>query len=374
MKENILDPEKLEYHASVAEGLHEFLEREIESYSLKVIAKNRGGVFFCGKKQNLKNFLLNTRFSSKVSFEIASFKSFHPDDLYEKSILIPWEKFFLDSSSFKIESLTKDSLSHSRFALYRLKDAIMDRHRKKIGETPDIEKDNPDILILLRSHQDIVSISLSITPASITKRGYRVKGGLAPLRENLAQAVLEFSGWDKNAVIIDPMCGSGTILIEAALLLQKNPLNINQMNSSTIFRRLFGEEKKVISANPEQVVLFGYDKDPAVIQIAQENAKNAGVENWIIFEKKNFSELENSFSSGHIITNPPYGERLEDKDSAKILYGKISELIKSKFKGFYFTVIAGDKSLLGFFRLKEDKSMNLTIANWKAKIVNYQIK
>ncbi|MBE7411717.1 MAG: N-6 DNA methylase [Leptospiraceae bacterium] len=373
MKDKTIDPEKFQYHSSVAEGLHDFLEREITSHSLKIISKNRGGVFFTGKKENLKNFFLSTRFSSKISFEIAKFQLTHPDELYDKTILIPWENFLSNRTTFKIESNTKDNLSHSRFAMYRLKDSILDRFRKKIGEEPQIEKFKPDILIILRSHQNYASISLSITPTSITNRGYRTSGGVAPLRENIAQAVLEFSGWENEEVIIDPMCGSGTILIEAALLLKNSHINIKSMNSSTLFNRLFGKAEMRNSPKPNSVLLFGYDKNIHAINSAIENAKNAGVEDWIRFENKDFSEVQNNFDQGYIITNPPYGERLEDKDSAKILYGNLSKFIKQNFKNFIFTIITGDKSLLGYLKLKQKSSLNLTIANWKAKIVNYEI-
>lgn len=193
----------------------------------------------------------------------------------------------------------------------------------------------------------------------------------------MAQALIHFSGWTKDDVLIDPMCGSGTILIEAALQLKKKYINENLLNESAVYKMLF--EKYVSPAqelNSGEPKLFGYDINPKAIQIARDNAKRAGVDKLIQFEKSDILNLSNygKWKSGHIVMNPPYGERLGTKEDLKILYGKISSLLKKDFPGFRFTVISGDKSLLGFFKLKEDKGMNVAIAKMKGKFVSYELK
>ncbi|MBP7281848.1 MAG: N-6 DNA methylase [Leptospiraceae bacterium] len=297
--------------------------------------------------------------------------------MYEQAVRLPWEEIIAKGLTFKIDSNTKDSLKDSRYALYKLKDAIKDRLRDKREEAPDIDRDEPDIIIHLRSNRNFVNIELSVSSQPFNKRGYRMEFLDAPIRENMAQALVHFSGWKTDEVLIDPMCGSGTILIEAALLLKKKYINENLLNKSAVYRMLYDI---YVSPNQEtkdpEIKLFGYDINPKAISIAKDNAKRAGVDKLIQFERGDVLDLSNTqnWKSGHIVMNPPYGERLGTKEDLKILYGKISSRFKQEFSGFRFTVISGDKSLLGFFKLKEDKGMNVAIAKMKGKFVSYDLK
>lgn len=377
INKSIFNPEVLEYHASCAEGLHEFLEEEVKNSGLRLISSNRGGVFFRGKKGAIQNFLLTTRFSSRVSFSISQLEVLDAEDLYDQAVRLPWEEIIAKGLTFKIDSNTKDSLKDSRYALYKLKDAIKDRLRDKREEAPDIDRDEPDIIIHLRSNRNFVNIELSVSSQPFNKRGYRMEFLDAPIRENMAQALVHFSGWKNDEVLIDPMCGSGTILIEAALLLKKKYINENLLNKSAVYKMLYDI---YVSPNQEmkdtEVKLFGYDINPKAISIAKDNAKRAGVDKLIQFERGDVLDLSNTrnWKSGHIVMNPPYGERLGTKEDLKILYGKISSRFKQEFSGFRFTVISGDKSLLGFFKLKEDRGMNVAIAKMKGKFVSYNLK
>jgi putative N6-adenine-specific DNA methylase len=321
--------------------------------------------------------LLTTRFSSRVSFSISQLTVIDAEDLYDQAVRLPWEEIIAPGLSFKIDSNTKDSLKDSRYALYKLKDAIKDRLREKRGEEIEIDRDEPDIVLHLRSNRDFVNIELSLSSQPLNKRGYRMEFLDAPIRENMAQALIHFSGWTKDEILIDPMCGSGTILIEAALLLKRKYINENLMNQSAVYRMLYD-----VYVSPTQELksgecrLFGYDINPKAVQIARDNAQRAGVDKLIQFEKSDVLNISNTgnWKSGHIVMNPPYGERLGAKEDLKILYGKISSKFKQEFSGFRFTVISGDKSLLGFFKLKEDKGMNVAIAKMKGKFVSYDLK
>lgn len=373
----IFNPEVLEYHASCAEGLHEFLEQEVKDSGLRLTSANRGGVFFKGKKENIQKFLLTTRFSSRVSFSISQLRVEDAEDLYDQAVRLPWEEIISKGLTFKIDSSTKDSLKDSRYALYKLKDAIKDRLREKRDEELQIDRDEPDLVFHLRSNRDFVNIELSLTSQPFNKRGYRLEFLDAPIRENMAQALIHFSKWEKSDIMIDPMCGSGTILIEAALLLKRKYINESLLNQSVVYKMLYEiyvSPTKDISN--EEIRLFGYDINPKAIQIAKDNAKRAGVEKLIQFEKGDVLNLSNSknWKAGHIVMNPPYGERLGNKEDLKILYGKISARFKQEFPGFRFSLVSGDKSLLGFFKLKEDRSMNVAIAKMKGKFVSYELK
>lgn len=374
----VFNPEEVEFHSSCAEGLHEFLEAEVKAHGLTILASNRGGVFFRGRKEKLQKFLFSTRFSSRVAFSIFKTEVDDADDLYEQCLELPWEKILPPGASFKIDSFTRDSLNDSRFALYRLKDAIRDRLRDEGKPEPGIDKDEPDILFLLRSNRDSVNVQISVSSLPLNKRGYREDSLEAPIRENIAQALLQFSGWKPGEVLIDPMCGSGTILIEAALLLKDSgAINSNLLKRSIAYEMLFG--KSFPSAgefeNPKEISLFGYDYDPKAVRLAKENAAKAGVERYIQFAREDVLRLKNTgnWKSGFIVTNPPYGERMGDKEMLKGLYADISASFKKEFPNFYFSVISGDKSLPAFFRLKEDKSMNIAIAKMKGKFARYKL-
>ncbi|MBP9884935.1 MAG: N-6 DNA methylase [Leptospiraceae bacterium] len=373
----IFNPEALEFHASCAEGLHEFLEQEVKDLGLKLTSANRGGVFFKGKKESVQKFLLTTRFSSRVSFSISQLRVEDAEDLYDQAVRLPWEEIIAKGLSFKIDSNTKDSLKDSRYALYKLKDAIKDRLRDKREEELEIDRDEPDLVFHLRSNRDFVNLELSLTSHPFNKRGYRLEFLDAPIRENMAQALIHFSGWNKTDVMIDPMCGSGTILIEAALLLKRKYINETLLNQSAVYRMLYDVYVSPIKDIPsDEQRLFGYDINPKAIQIAKDNARRAGVDKLIHFEKADVLNLTNSknWKTGHIVMNPPYGERLGTKEDLKILYGKISARFKQEFPGFRFTLVSGDKSLLGFFKLKEDRGMNVAIAKMKGKFVSYELK
>ncbi len=370
------DTTKLEFHASCGEGLDVFLQHEVKSFGLKIISSNRGGVYFETRDSSkLSNFLLNTRFSSRVSFSLTKILAETPDELYEKSKKLPWEKIFPLKSSFKIDSTTKDTLKHSQFAMYRLKDAIMDRLREYSRDDVFIERDNPDMVILLRSSQNFVNIQISITSDPFHKRGYRLESVTAPIKETTAQALLEFSGWNGDDVIIDPMCGSGTILIEAALLIKKEFLNHYLIFKSKVYSMLFDEIPKNRIDHEAKKLFYGFDNDKRAIEIAKENAKRAGVDDLIHFEVLDILDLtkDENLKSGFIVFNPPYGERLGTEEELKELYKKIGEIFRNEFKGFKISLVCGNKSLLGQFKLKETNSMNLSIAKQKAKFVNYEI-
>ncbi|MDF3820046.1 methyltransferase domain-containing protein [Leptospira sp. 96542] len=355
------------------------MEKEISENHCKVISSNRGGVFFSGKKEDVVQFSITTKFASRVCLQLVHDDVSSYEALYAHAIKIPWEKYIGPGISFRIDAQTKDNLKNSQFAMHRLKDAILDRLREKSVALPDIEKRESDITIVLRSHTDRVSIELSLSGDSIGRRGYRLAAGNAPVREPIAQAMLEVSGWKEGSTIVDPMCGSGTVLIEAALRERLfGEINRYLFAESVIFQTLFPtyvfSERKMDP--PQSKHIFGFDIDPEAIRIAKENAYEAGVEDFIQFEVKDVLELENSFGdTGHIVTNPPYGERIgKPMENLRETYFQMGKVLKNEFGGWKFTVLSGDFSLLGKFGLKENKSLSLKHANLKAKIVDYEMR
>lgn len=344
-----------------------------------MISSNRGGVFFSGKKQNVINFALRTRFSSRVTLQILQDKAETYDELYTNAKSIAWEKWIEPHQTFRIDAQTKDSLKNSQFAIHKLKDSILDSLRERKVKLPGIEKKVSDITVVLRSFLDKFSIELSFTGESIARRGYRLEAGLAPVREPIAQAMLSVSEWNIGDTLVDPMCGSGTILIEAALVSKLNgEINRYILDESPIFHKLFPdyEFSKAVLPPPEKKTLFGFDIDPEAIRIAKENAYEAGVEDWIQFETGDVLNLKNNFGvAGHLVTNPPYGERIgKPIENLREMYFQMGRVIKNEFPGWKLTVLCGEFALLGKLGMKEHSHLPLKHANLKAKIVNYQIR
>ena len=262
--------------------------------------------------------------------------------------------------------------------MYRLKDAIKDRLREKKKDIPEIVKSNGDYCILLRSSKGKVSLQLSLSSMPLHKRGYRIKNTGSPLRETLAQAVLAYSGWKYSENIIDPFCGSGTLLIEAALLLHQNgEINRQQLINSPVYEKVFGSLKIRESQNKIWPKLLGSDSDANAIEVAQENARTAGVAKYISFvtqDASKSSEFTKEIKQGHIITNPPYGIRVGDEEELKPLYQSLGKIWKDHFSGFAITLICGNRVLPAHLKLKEEKSLKLPIAGLKGKISHYQIR
>ncbi|MEM7184216.1 MAG: N-6 DNA methylase [Spirochaetota bacterium] len=371
------DPQKMKFYASCADGLDTFLREELSQYRLKIISSGRAGCSFRGSKEQLANFTLKTRFSSRVSVILKEFYVTGPEELYQTAKQFPWEKLLPSSKSFSIDANTSDQLANSRFAMYRLKDAIKDRLREKKKDIPEITKNNAAYCILLRSTKGKVSLQLSLSSIPLHKRGYRVKNTGSPLRETLAQAVLTYSGWQHSENILDPFCGSGTLLIESALLLQQNgEINRQQMMNSSVYEKVFGSLTARDIRKKIWPKLIGSDSDANAVEIANENARTAGVADHISFvvkDAKQISEFAKELGQGHIITNPPYGIRIGDEEELKPLYQNLGKIFKDHFSGFAITLICGNRALPAHLKLKEEKSLKLPIAGLKGKISHYRI-
>ena len=376
-----------EFHAICSEGLLPLLKAEILQNGLTIESENRGGVFFTGSVEKVFSFLAATEVSSKVGLTLAGFSILDPEEFYNKAIDLPWESFLGPRTSFKIEGKTKDCLPDSRFAIYKLKDAILDRFRKLEKPFPDVDLESPDLTLLIRSFLNQVRIEVLLHKHSLTKRGYRQKAGDATLRENIAAGLLQFSGWDESSILIDPYCGQGTILIEAALRLKSGTMkNKNSFLSKRIIYDLFPEfdYENFFKNNQgkafDQPHLIGLDISSNAIDQARMDAKKAGVEDWIYFSQGRIQELPfilNAYSEEiplFIVTDPPFGKRLGTRDDAVEIYRELGEFVKENLCPSTLCIITSDPSLLGYLKLRKDSEISLKNANLKSKIVKYKIE
>lgn len=392
---------EINFHASCSEGLTSLLKKEALNHNLEITSYNRGGIFFRPKFwEDLEGFLFSSYYSSRISWVIARWKVKNYEDLYNSALTFPWENWISNGSTFRIESYTKDNLSHSKYTMHKLKDAILDRFNKNNLPIPKIQKSNPDLCFMIRSNQDQASLELSLSPESLTNRGYRQKAGKACLRENIAHALIGFSELEKEnslpIVIIDPFCGQGTILIEAALRWKSPLIHEKKILTSLAYQQLKklyqypnGKDKLTLPQPtlPKKIRFIGIDINEAALNLAKLDAKNAGVDKFIQLYKKDIhhiidlwkDKIIQPYEKVYILTDPPFGKRIGDLETAKALYQELGRIVKELKKNNYtnlnihLTIITGNPMLLGFLKLKKEKEMNLKNANQNSKIVNYII-
>lgn len=325
--------------AKTFQGMEEVLAKEVTELGADNIEIGNRMVSFTGDQEMLykANFCLRT--AVKVLKPIKEFKATDADEVYEIARQMDWESILDPKMTFLIDAVVfSENFRHSKFVAYRLKDAIADYFRDKTGERPNVSISNPDIRINVHISENLVTISLDSSGESLHKRGYRVGTVPAPINEVLAAGLIMLSGWDCQCDLIDPFCGSGTILIEAALI----AMNIYP----GVFREEFGFERwkdfdedlfeSIYNDDSKErdfdYKIYGYDINRNAVATAIENAKSAGVIKVIDIQQQDFYEFEQPRQKSIIITNPPYGERITTDDILD-LYRTIGSRLKLNFVG-----------------------------------------
>ena len=320
-------------------GLEDLLAKELESLGAEQVEKGNRMVTFVGDKEMMyrANFCLRT--AVKILRPIREFKANDADQVYEEVKKIEWSNYMDADQTFIVDAVVfSDEFRHSRFAAYRVKDAIADYFREKTGRRPNVGISNPDIRVNLHISEHDVTISLDSSGESLHHRGYRVGTVTAPLNEVLAAAIVMLSGWDGQTDLIDPMCGSGTILIEAALMARNIYPGIFRKEFAfehwkdfdpDLFDKIYNDDSQEREFTHH---IYGYDINRHAVSIAQENAKSAGVADIVQIAQKDFRDFEQPAEPAIIITNPPYGERITTDDILG-LYEDIGRTLKHSFVG-----------------------------------------
>ena len=338
------------YTATTMAGLEEVLAQELIEIGADEVQIARRSVYFSGDEKLLykANYCLRT--ALRILVPIDSYKIHSADDLYQRAKNFKWEELFGCEQTFAIQSTVfTDLFNNSMFASLKLKDAIVDRFRYKFGNRPSVDSKNPDILINLHISNEICTISLDSSGESLHKRGYRLDQNEAPMSEVLAAGLIRLSGWDRKSDLIDPMCGSGTIAIEAAML--ANGIFPGSVRKHFAFRNwpTFKPElfKQVeIEAQPDiqtPVKISASDILRRNIDIASKNADQAGVGSLIDFKVSDFKFLEPNSEKPFLLFNPPYGERLSSDDTT--FYGMIGERLKHHYTDAVVWIISTPQCL-----------------------------
>ena len=373
--------------AKTFKGLEEVLAQELIELGANDVQLERRAVSFRGDKALLyrANFCLRT--ASRILVPIASFKAKDTDVLYNQLKQINWSQYMKVDSTFAIDATVySESFRNSRFVTYRVKDAIVDYWQEKESQRPNVQVENPDLLLNVHIANEQVTISLDSSGDSLHKRGYRVANTEAPINEVLAAGMLLMAGWKGQSDFYDPMCGSGTLLIEAALIAR----NI----APGVFRKSFGFEKwpdfdadlwsDIYNDDSGERKfshkIYGSDASFYAIQQAAKNIKSAGVQKdielkQIRMEEIKISNLQSSISNSSplVMMNPPYGERLKSNKEMEDLYSAIGTTLKHQFTGATAWIISSNDAAMKCIGLKPSKKYRLLNGELDCQFNKYEL-
>ena len=361
-------------------GFEEILAKELQMLGAQDVEPGIRMVSFKGDKGFMYKANLALRTALKILKPIYYFKATNDENLYKGISGINWSRYINSNQTFVIDTTVhSDYFKHSQFVSQKCKDAIVDQFRNKTGQRPSVDKDFPDLRINIHIDKDQVSVALDTSGNSLHQRGYKTATNIAPINEVLAAGMLLLSGWDGQGDFLDPMCGSGTILAEAAMIACNIPANIN--------RKEFGFEKwndwdndlfdQILESLLKKVREFhytikGFDKAPSAVNKAKDNIKNANLEEYVTVSENNFFISEKTTQGPlHMVFNPPYGERLDIE--MEEFYKNIGDTLKKNYPGTNAWFITANLEALKFVGLKPSRKIKLFNASLEARLVKYEM-
>lgn len=359
-------------------GMEEILSDELRKLGAQDVEQGNRIVHFKGDKGFMYKANLSLRTALKILVPIHECTVHSEDDLYKATYDFPWSDYFTNESTFVIDSVVfGDTFTHSLYVSQKVKDAIVDQFRASTGNRPSVDLKNPDVKINVHIDRSLCTFSLDSSGASLHHRGYRTATNIAPLNEVLAAGLVQLSGWDTRMNFLDPMCGSGTILIEAAMLSCNIPANINRKEFA--FEKwkdwdedlyLTIEESQLNKIQGLSGTIVGFDKAPSAISKAEENIRNANLEEFIDVSRDNFffTKKEDN-ESLHILTNPPYGERLEG--DMEELYKQLGNTLKQGYSNTQAWLISSNMEAIKYIGLRPSRKIKLFNGKLESRFLHY---
>lgn len=371
--------EEFKIIAKTFQGLEEVLAKELINLGANNVEIGRRMVSFTGDKEMLYKANFCTRTAVKILKPIKEFKASDADEVYEVVKKMDWEKYMDVKSTFLIDSVVfSENFRHSKFVAYRVKDAIADYWRDKTGDRPNVGITNPDIRINVHIAEEEVTISLDSSGESLHQRGYKTATTTAPINEVLAAGLILLTGWDGECDFIDPFCGSGTILIEAALIAQNVYPGVFRKEyafekwkdfDADLFDNIYNDDSQEREFDHK---IYGYDINRQAVQIATDNVLNAGVKDIVSVEQRDFYEFEQPLDKAIMVTNPPYGERITTDDIYD-LYETIGRNLKQRFVGNDAWVITYHEELFDKIGFRPSTKYALFNGSLECEFRKYQI-
>ncbi len=366
--------------AKTMAGLEEVLAEELIALGADNLEIGKRMVSFDGSQALLYKANICCRTALRILKPIHTFKARTTDEIYREVKKMPWFEYITEGSTFAIDAITfSDLFTHSKFVSYRVKDAIADYFTQRTGKRPSVDTENPDLLINFHVAHDQCTLSFDSSGESLHKRGYRVEQTEAPLNEVLAAGMILRTGWRGESSFVDPMCGSGTLLIEAAMIAMNVPPGIYRSSyafekwkdfDKDLFEMIYNDDS---GERKFEHKIYGSDIDTKAIAIAEKNIESAGLKRIIDLEVKPFEKYtEAPAEKGILVTNPPYGERIQPEDLLG-LYEMIGERIKHVFMGYSAWILSYKKECFDKIGLKPSKKIQLVNGSLQCEFRRYDI-
>lgn len=383
--------DRLSFFATAPKGLEQLLAEELTSLGAATVTETRAGVAFTGSLETAYRACLWSRLASRILLPLATFGAASPEELYDGVRALDWSQQMAFNGSLAVDcNLTQSMVTHSHYAALKVKDAVVDQFRDFCGERPGVDTERPDLRINLYLHRDEATISVDFSGSSLHRRGYREDGALAPLKENLAAAILLRCGWPQIAAeggaLVDPMCGSGTLPLEAALMAADCAPGLTRSyfgflgwagHDRVLWQRLLeeaGQRRAEGLARLPQIV--GYDADPRAIKAAWANAGRAGLQEKVHFERRELAALTGPPSrsaGGLLVVNPPYGERLGEVAELRHLYAGLGSRLREHFANWKAAVFTGNPELGRAIGLRARRIHSLFNGALKCQLLHFDI-
>ena len=361
-------------------GFEEILAKELQVLGAQDVEQGVRMVSFAGDKGFMYKANLSLRTALKILKPIYYFRANNELGLYKGISGIDWSKYLNSNMTFVIDTTVhSDYFKHSQFVSQKSKDAIVDQFRNRTGARPSVDKDYPDVRINIHIDKDQVSVALDTSGNSLHQRGYRTATNIAPINEVLAAGMLLLSGWEGQGHFLDPMCGSGTILAEAAMIACNIPANLNRKEfafekwndwDNELFDQITDSLMKKVKEF--HYTIQGYDKAPSAVLKAKDNIKNANLDEYVTIAEKNFFDTEKMTQGPlHMVFNPPYGERLDIE--MERFYKDIGDTLKQSYPGTNAWFITANLEALKFVGLKPSRKIKLFNGSLEARLVKYEM-
>ena len=361
-------------------GFEEILAKELQQLGAQEVQQGVRMVSFVGDKGFMYKANLGLRTALKILKPINSFRAYNEQTLYKGIQAIDWSEYLNANQSFVVDvTLHSEQFNHSQFVALKTKDAIVDQFRDRYGKRPDVDKDFPDLRVNLHIFNDQCSVALDSSGNSLNQRGYRTATNIAPINEVLAAGMLLLSGWDGQGDFMDPMCGSGTILAEAAMIACNIPPNLNRKEFA--FEKWNDWDNDLFDAVTDSLLkrvrefhytIKGYDKAPSAVMKAKDNIKNANLDEYVTITQEDFFRTEKETRGPlHMVFNPPYGERLEI--DLERFYREIGDTLKQSYPGTNAWFITANLEALKFVGLRPSRKIKLFNGKLETRFVKYEM-
>ncbi|ANO48575.1 THUMP domain-containing class I SAM-dependent RNA methyltransferase [Flavobacterium columnare] len=361
-------------------GLEEVLAKELQVLGAQKVEIGTRMVSFLGDKGFMYKANLALRTALKILKPIHQFRVYNESSLYKGIKQIDWAQYFGANQTFVIDTtVNSEYFNHSQFVALKCKDAIVDQFKEKLGHRPSIDKERPDIRINVHIDKENCSVSLDSSGDSLHHRGYKTATNIAPINEVLAAGILLLSGWDGSCHFMDPMCGSGTILAEAAMIACNIPANINRKEfafekwndwDNDLFDKIM--DSLLNKTKEFHYKIIGYDKAPSAVMKARTNITQANLDEYIIIREQNFFETKKTLEGPlHMVFNPPYGERLDIH--LERFYREIGDTLKQGYPNTHAWFITGNMDALKFVGLKPSRKIKLFNGKLETRLAKFEM-